>query len=74
VYQSNAWDTIYLNFESYYELNKRYIKLTNISNHCINTCIQPDEKKKVSDLDKIESPTPQTQAEHFITIKDSKEI
>lgn len=53
IYEHDEYNTIPLNFDRYFKLNKKHIRLTNISNHCVSTCANKSEKEVINELDKI---------------------
>ncbi|KTD62387.1 hypothetical protein [Legionella shakespearei] len=52
VYKNNNYETYYLNCDTYFDLNREHINLSNLSNHCINTKTPKEEKDKISQLNK----------------------
>lgn len=71
VYKGDEYETYYLNFDTYYDLNKKHIGLKNLSNRCINTKTPEEEKDKIILLNKF-SPKKAEKIQYFLTIKNNK--
>lgn len=69
LYEREGHQSICLKMDNYLKLNKKHSRLSNISNHCVNTCIKNQEKKVVKDLDEIPFNSIQTEKKYFISMR-----
>lgn len=66
------YKTLCLDFEKFILLNRKHLRFTNLSNHCINTKTPKTEKDKFKSLNKLESKSKSGPLKYFITLKNNK--
>lgn len=71
LYEKSEYQTIYINFNRYFELNKKHTGLINISNHCVSTCPKANEKEVVKELDKIRFNSKEKEKIYYISMRSS---
>ncbi|HAU1295869.1 TPA: hypothetical protein JBI36_06505 [Legionella pneumophila] len=69
LYENGEYQSICLKMDKYLKFNKKHSRLSNISNHCVSTCVKNQEKKVIKDLDKIPFNSTEAEKKYFISMR-----